>query len=258
MGRRGAVEVPRGRLHRAVGRAARRRDRDAVVRQPALRPGRSRAPPRRSLGRRGRRPSDRRPTTAARSGSSAIVDGQGRAASYTGDELQRVGRPPHWRRLCGAGEHPRLGRDGRCARRDVRDERGQAARRTAPRLSRRRAGSRRRQPRAAVGGDPRRRARAGLRGALGRLRRSPGRRPRAAARGAPPSLRHPSGALRPDAALAVDRGRRRAPEGDRRPPGRPRLRTPRGLGGCREPRGARRRRGRRRPVRARRLRERSN
>ena len=43
LGRRDAVEVPRGRLGRAVGRGRGGRDRDAGVRQPALRPGGARA-----------------------------------------------------------------------------------------------------------------------------------------------------------------------------------------------------------------------
>ena len=60
VGRRDAVEVPRRRLGRAVGRAARRRDRDPVVREPALRAGRARAPPRGAVGRGGRRAADRR------------------------------------------------------------------------------------------------------------------------------------------------------------------------------------------------------
>ena len=44
VGGRDAVEVPRGRLGRAVGGTARGRDRDAVVRESAVRPGRARAP----------------------------------------------------------------------------------------------------------------------------------------------------------------------------------------------------------------------
>ena len=47
VGRRRPVEVPRRRLGRPLGRAARGRDRDAVVREPALRAGRARAAPRR-------------------------------------------------------------------------------------------------------------------------------------------------------------------------------------------------------------------
>ena len=47
MGSRGAVEVPRGRLRRSLGRAAGRRDRDPVVRQSPLRARRARAPARR-------------------------------------------------------------------------------------------------------------------------------------------------------------------------------------------------------------------
>ena len=44
VGGRDAVEVPRGGLGRAVGGAARRRGRDAVVRESPVRPGRARAP----------------------------------------------------------------------------------------------------------------------------------------------------------------------------------------------------------------------
>ena len=55
VGRRDAVEVPRRRLGRAVGGAARRRDRDAGLREPALRPrgaAAARGGPRRARGRR--------------------------------------------------------------------------------------------------------------------------------------------------------------------------------------------------------------
>ena len=58
VGRGRPVEVPRGRLGRALGGAGRRRGRDAVVREPALRPGRARAAPRRALRRGGRRAAD--------------------------------------------------------------------------------------------------------------------------------------------------------------------------------------------------------
>ena len=60
VGRLGAVEVPVRRLRRPLGRAARRRDRDAGVREPALRAERARAPARGALGPGGRRPADGR------------------------------------------------------------------------------------------------------------------------------------------------------------------------------------------------------
>ena len=85
MGRRDAVEVPRRRLRRPLGRAARRRDRDAVVREPALRPGGTRAAARglaaeEAVAR----------LTGADDGRAhrqlGIVDGEGRAATFTGAE----------------------------------------------------------------------------------------------------------------------------------------------------------------------------
>ena len=119
-----------------------------------------------------------RRTTAAPERQLGVVDGQGRARVVHGRGVQRVGGASDGRRLRGAGEHPRLGRDGGCARRDVRGDRGKAARRTASRLPRRGAGSRRRQPRAAVGRHPRRRRRRrATRGLSDSLRRSPRRRP---------------------------------------------------------------------------------
>ena len=125
-----------------------------------------------------------------------VVDGQGRGASYTGDE-------------CNEWAGGRVG-DGYAAQGNIlvsaetvdalaenlRGDRRQAARRAAARLPRRGAGGGRRPPRAAVGRDPRRRARAGLRRALGRLRRPARGRPRAPARGAPAHRRHPPRALR--------------------------------------------------------------
>ena len=87
-----------------------------------------------------------------------VVDGEGRAATFTGVGVPRLGGRPDGRRLRGAGEHPRLGRDGRRPRRDVRGHRGTPARRAPPRLPRCGAGRGRRQPRPAVGGAPRRRA----------------------------------------------------------------------------------------------------
>ena len=196
--------------------AARRRDRDPVVREPEVRAGRARAAPRGPVGRGDGRAADgrRRGTGAApardrrRAGPVRVVHGRG---------LPRLGRPPARRRVRGAGEHPRLRRDSRRARRDVRGDRGQASRLAAARLPRRGAGGRRRPPRAAVGLAPRRRARPGLRGALRHRRRPAGGGPRAAPHRAPAHLQAPRRALRRDAALGMDRGRRRAPAGDRGP-----------------------------------------
>ena len=52
-----------------------------------------------------------------------VVDAQGRAATYTGVELPRLGRGDHRRRLRGPGQHPRLGGDGHRPRADVRGNR---------------------------------------------------------------------------------------------------------------------------------------
>ena len=122
MGRRGAVEVPRRRLGRALGRAARRRGRDAGVREPALRAGRARAAARGPVGGGGRRR-----LTAADDGRDAAPArrrrrARGRGATFTGERLPRLGGRAHRRRLRRAGEHPRLGRDRRRARRDVRGD----------------------------------------------------------------------------------------------------------------------------------------
>ena len=84
VGRRDTVEVPRSRLGRAVGGAARGCDRDPVLCQSALRAGRSRAPRDRLPGRRGRRRG-----CAADAGATTqlgIVDAGGRAATFTGSE----------------------------------------------------------------------------------------------------------------------------------------------------------------------------
>ena len=132
VGRRDAVEVPRRRLGRPVGRAAGRRDRDAGLREPALRPGRARAAARRARRRGGRRAAD-----CADDGREhrqlGVVDGRGRKR-----DLHRLGVPGLGRRrrravLRRAGEHPRLGGDGRRARADVRVDGRAAARRAAAR-----------------------------------------------------------------------------------------------------------------------------
>ena len=119
-----------------------------------------------------------------------IVDAEGRAATYTGDGVPRLGRRARRCRLRRAGEHPRVGRDGRRAGRDVRGVRREAARRAAGRFPRRGGGGGRRQPRAPVRGPPRRRARRRVREPLGRPRRPPGRRPPRPARRAEAHLPH--------------------------------------------------------------------
>ena len=98
-----------------------------------------------------------------------IVDGLGRAASYTG----RVPRMGGRRRACYATwrEHPRLRGDRGRAGGHVRGDRRRAARGTAARLPRAAAGSRRRPARAAIGRLTRRRARDGATPALRRARR---------------------------------------------------------------------------------------
>ena len=121
VGRRDAVEVPRGRLGRPVGGPARRRDRDPVVREPALRAGRPRAAPRRAA----RADEVVERLTAADHGRDqrqlGVVDARGGGDVHRRG-LPRVGRRPHRRRLRGPGEHPRLRGDRRRARRDVRGD----------------------------------------------------------------------------------------------------------------------------------------
>ena len=84
MGRRGAVEVPRGRLGRAVRRGRGGSDRDAGARERRVRAGRARAAARGPERERRRRRADRAPTTGATIGSSAIVDARGGGATFTG------------------------------------------------------------------------------------------------------------------------------------------------------------------------------
>ena len=112
MGRRRAVEVPRRRLGRPLGRARGGRDRDAGVREPDVRTERARTAARRPERERGRGAPDggrRGPRRAParsrrRSGKRGQLDGPG---------LQRLGRAPHRARLRGAGQHPRRRGDGR-------------------------------------------------------------------------------------------------------------------------------------------------
>ena len=121
-----------------------------------------------------------------------------------------------------------------------------AARRTADRLPRRSAGSRRRPARPAVCSALRRRARRRLRGPFGRPRRPSHRRPRAARRRARPAVRDAHPALRQDrasgststtrfATSSTERLHALGYDGDLE-------RCARRVGGHREPRGAPRRR----------------
>ena len=86
MGRRDAVEVPRGRLGRPVGGAARRRDRDAGLREPALRAGRARAAARGAVRRGGRRAADRRRRRPRAAPARRRRRARAARATYTGAE----------------------------------------------------------------------------------------------------------------------------------------------------------------------------
>ena len=128
VGRRDAVEVPRRRLGRAVGRAGCRRRRDPGVREPALRPRRARAPARAARARPRRSRRSPRPTRAASTASSASSTRHGGSASFTGRRVLRLGRRADRPVLRRAGEHPRRRGDRRCARDDLHRDGGQAAR----------------------------------------------------------------------------------------------------------------------------------
>ena len=109
VGRRRAVEVSRRRLGRPVGGAARRRDRDAVVREPSLRPGRARPAAPGALRGRGGRRADR----GRRRPDGAAARGRGRRRARRDVHRRRVprlGGRANRRRLCGPGQHPRLAR----------------------------------------------------------------------------------------------------------------------------------------------------
>ena len=217
MGRRDAVEVPRRRVGRPVGGAARRRDRDPVVRESPLRPGRPRAPARRALRRRGARAAHRRGR-----GSRAAPARRRRRRGPRRDVHRRrsatPGRAAERGGLRGTGEHPRLRGHRRRARRDVRgDGRRSLAERLLDCLD----------AAEAAGGDSRGRQSAallvverdgGLREPLGHARRPARRRPLRPARRAASHLRAPRRAVRLDAARGVDRRRRRAPRRARRAP----------------------------------------
>ena len=102
--------------------------------------------------------------------------------------LPRVGGRPHRPRLRRPGEHPRLRRDRRRPRRDLRGD-GRLAGRATAGEPRGRPGRGRRQSRPAIRGAARRRAGRGLRRALRHPRRPARRRPRDPDRGAPAPLR---------------------------------------------------------------------
>ena len=167
----------------------RRRDRDAGLREPALRPRRARAaarraaPPRRSCER----------LVAADDGRDerqlGVVDAHGRLRSWTGagchDWAGHRNGPCYAAQgniLVGAETVDALAETFEANAR-------RAARAAADRVPRRGAGGGRRPARPAVGVAARRRARRRLRAALGHPRRPPRRRPRAADRGAPAHLR---------------------------------------------------------------------
>ena len=116
-----------------------------------------------------------------------VVDAAGRGATFTGSGCHDWAGGRTGLRLRRPGEHPRLRRDGRRARGDVRGDRGLAGRATAgePRGG---SGGRRRQPRPAIGVAARRRAGRRLRRAVGRGRRPSRRRSRDADRGAAPPV----------------------------------------------------------------------
>ena len=92
VGRRGAVEVPRRRVGRPVGRAWCRRDRDTGVREPALRPGRPRAAARRTRAQRRSWNGSSPPTTAATERQLGVVDADGRAALVDRPGVHGLGR----------------------------------------------------------------------------------------------------------------------------------------------------------------------
>ena len=183
MGRRRAVEVPRRRLARPVGRAGRRRDRDAGVREPALRAGRARAAARGLSAEEVGRAADRGRRRPRRSASSASSTRRPRGDLHRRRVL-RLGRRPRGRRATrrrGTSSSRRETVDAMAAAFEAAPA---AARRAPPRGARRRAGGGRRPARPAGGGAARRRAGRRLRRALGRRRRPARRRPPAADRGA--------------------------------------------------------------------------
>ena len=133
-----------------------------------------------------------------------VVDGQGRAATYTGSECMDWAGGRTGDELRGAGQHPRLAGDRRRAGQDVRGD-DRSARRAADRLPRGGAGGGWRQPRPAVLSTARRPARRGLREHVGHRRRAARRGPRASDRRAAPHLHAPRRDLRDDAARQMGR-----------------------------------------------------
>ena len=218
MGRRDAVEVPRRRLRRPVGRAARRR-----------RSRRSRTRTRATA---------RRDSSCCVEGLTAeeavarltgadddralrqlgIVDGEGRAATFTGDECHAWAGGRTGAGYAAQGNILVSGATVDALAETFEATTGKAARRAAARLPRRGGGGRRRQPRPAVRRLARRRARRWLRGSLRHARRPPRRRPRRPARRAASPLRAARRPVRPDASRPVAARRRRAARRARRAP----------------------------------------
>ena len=205
VGRRHAVEVPRGRLGRSVGGTRRGRDRDPGVRQPALRARGARAAPRAAARPPRSSSASPRPTTAATSGSSASSTRPGRerrsraraAIAWAGGRAG-AGFAAQGNILVSAATVDAL----------VETFAASAGRPLGERLIDCLAAAQ------AAGGDSRgqqsaalarRRARRRLRRALGHADRPPRRRPRAAGRGATATPRPPPGVVREDAARRMAR-----------------------------------------------------
>ena len=150
MGCRRPVEVPRRRGGGAGRRAARRRIATQAWANLAYRPDGHVAPPGRLLGGRRRQDAGRRRRRARAPPARRRRRTRTRGHLH-GLGMHRVGRRDDRRRLCGAGEHPRLGCDRGGAGVDLRGLRGQPARRAPAGRPRRRGGRRRRPPRPAVG-----------------------------------------------------------------------------------------------------------
>ena len=166
VGRRGAVEVPRRRVGRAVGGAGVGRGRDAGVREPALRPGRARAAARGASA----EEVVERLTEADEgrdSASSASSTPQGRGATFTGPECHDWAGGRTGAGYAAQGNILVSGETVDALAETFEATAGPLAERLLD-VPRRRAGRRRRPPRPAVGGAARRRARRRLRRALGR------------------------------------------------------------------------------------------
>ncbi len=162
LGRGDAVEVPRGRLGRPVGRAARRRGRDAGVREPALRAGRARAPPGRRVRRGGGRAADRG-RRGTRAPPARHRRREGSAATYTGRSAYDWAGGRTGAGYAAQGNILVSGETVDALAETFESSRA-PARRAPRRLPRRGAGGGRGQPRPAIGGAPRRRADGGYAG----------------------------------------------------------------------------------------------